>query len=98
MENKKFIYLEIPIGTMNAQINVRIPKKLLTSARSYATRKGYGTVQDLIKDTLREKVFDEPKISKKELVLLQRLLELTEKEDLYGTEQELLQKLGRKDK
>lgn len=81
---------------MNTQINLRLPKNLLTSANSYAEKYGYTTIQELIKETLREKLFEEPKISKAELALVKRLVEVSEKKNLYGTEEELFKKLRRR--
>ena len=47
---------------MNTQINLRMPLKLLNSVRSYSNEHGFGSVQDFIKETIREKLFDEPEI------------------------------------
>ena len=81
---------------MNTQINLRMPQKLLTSVKSYSDEHGYGSVQDFIKETIREKLFDEPEISKEELALVKKLVEVSEKKELYGTEKELFNKLRRK--
>lgn len=78
---------------MNTQVNVRMPEKMLTSAQIYAEEHGYGTVQEFIKETVREKLFEETEISKEELMLVKRLAEISEKENLYGTEEELFKKL-----
>jgi|TARA_B100001971_G_C18261910_1_gene587752 metal-responsive CopG/Arc/MetJ family transcriptional regulator len=80
---------------MNTQINLRMPQKLLTSVKSYSDEHGYGSVQDFIKETVREKLFDEPEISKDELKLVKKLVAVSEKKKLYGTEEELFKKLGR---
>ena len=81
---------------MNTQINLRLPKSTLTSARSYVKEHGFGTIQEFIKETIREKLFDEPEISKEELALVKKLAEVSEKKNLYGTEEELFKKLGRR--
>ena len=86
----------VSIGIMNSQINLRLPEKLLDSVKSYSEKNGYSSIQEFIKETLREKLFDEPKISKKELALVNKLLILSEKKNLYGTEEELFKKLRRK--
>jgi len=78
---------------MNTQINLRMPENLLNSAQSYAEEHGFGTVQDFIKETVREKLFDEPEVTKEELHLVRKLAEATEKENLYSTEEELFKKL-----
>lgn len=80
---------------MNKQINLRLPSNLLTEARSYAEKHGFSNIQDFVKEALREKLFEEPKISKKELALVRKLAEVSEKKQLYGTEEELFKKLRR---
>ena len=77
------------------QINVRLSDQLLDSANDYAEQHGFGNVQELIKDTLREKLFEEPPITKEELVLIKKLAEASEKEGLFRTEEELFKKLKR---
>ena len=81
---------------MNTQINLRMPKKMISSANSYAEEHGFGTIQEFIKETVREKLFDEPEISKEELALVKKLAEITERKNLYGTEEELFKKLRRR--
>ena len=95
-KTKRFIYYLVSIGIMNTQINLRLPEKVLTSAASYAEKHGYATIQEFIKETLREKLFEEPKISKAELALVKKLAEVSEKKNLYGTEEELFKKLRRR--
>lgn len=91
-----FIYRMVSIGIMNTQINIRMPQKILSSAMSYSEEHGFGSVQEFIKETIREKLFDEPEITKKELELVKKLAVVSEKRNLYGTEDELFQKLRRK--
>jgi len=86
----------VSFGIMNTQINLRMPQKLLSSVKSYSDEHGYGSVQDIIKETVREKLFDEPEISKEELALVKKLAEVSEKKKLYGTEKELFAKLRRR--
>lgn len=86
----------VSIGIMNIQINLRMPQRLLSSVRSYSYEHGFGSVQDFITETIREKLFDEPEISKEELELVKKLVEASEKKKLYGTEKELFDKLRRK--
>lgn len=82
--------------SMNIQINLRMPEKLLKSARTYSEEHGFSNVQEFIKETLRERLFEEPPITKEELFLVNKLTEAAEKEKLYGTEEELFKKLRRK--
>jgi Arc/MetJ-type ribon-helix-helix transcriptional regulator len=77
---------------MNEQINLRMPKKLINSARKYSDKHGYGSVQEFIKETVREKLFEEG-ITKEELELVKKLAEVSEQNNLYGTEKELFNKL-----
>ena len=92
----RFIYHLVSIGSMNTQINLRLPEKLLTTANSYAERNGFSSIQEFIKEVLREKLFGEPKISKAELALVTKLIEVSGKKNLYGTEEELFKKLRRR--
>ncbi|MBR9699372.1 hypothetical protein GOV09_02865 [Candidatus Woesearchaeota archaeon] len=79
---------------MNKQINLRLPTTLLKSAKVRATQRGFTNVQDFIKETLRQELF-EP-ISKKELILVKKLIAASDKHGLYGSEKELYAKLKRK--
>ena len=67
---------------------------MLELARTKADEKGFSNVQDFIKETLRENLYDD--ISKKELVLVKNLLAASEEQNLWGTEKELFAKLRRK--
>ncbi len=85
----------VSIGiTMNNQINLRLSDKLLHSAKNYAEKNGFSNIQELIKETLREKLFWKKDISKKELMLVQKLANISEKEGLFGKEEELFKKLS----
>ena len=81
---------------MNMQINIRLPENIVASAKAYSEEHGYGNIQEFIKETIRERLFDEPEISKEELVLVKKLVEVSEKKNLYGTEEELFKKLSRR--
>ncbi len=78
----------VSIDSMNKQVNVRLSEKMLVSAKDYAEKNGFGTVQEFIKETLREKLFEEKK-------LLNKLIKISEEKNLYGTEKELFRKLKR---
>ena len=91
---KTFIYQLVSIDTMNTQINVRLPEKVLVSAKSYAKEHGFNSIQELIKESIREKIFEKPHISKDELALVRKLVEFSEKKNLYGTEEQLFKKLN----
>ncbi|MBS3123641.1 hypothetical protein J4437_03310 [Candidatus Woesearchaeota archaeon] len=80
---------------MNTQINVRLPEKLLLTANAYAEGHGFGSIQELIKESLREKMFGETLITKEELILVKKLAKISEKNNLYGTEEEMFKRLRR---
>ena len=81
---------------MNAQINVRLPEKVLASAKSYAEENGFNSIQEFIKEAIREKLFEKPEISKEELDLVRKLVKVSEKKNLYSTEEQLFKKLKRR--
>lgn len=91
MALEKLKYIMVSIGSMNTQVNLRLPGKMLMSARAYAKKNGFGSVQELIKESLREKILE--KVSAKEIKLIKSLIALSEKKKLYGTEKELFDKL-----
>ena len=47
---------------MSTQISLKLSDKMLTSAKSYAQLYGFDTLQDFIREILREKLFDEESI------------------------------------
>ena len=83
---------------MNTQINLRLPEKLLISARAYSKKNGFGTLQEFIKETIREKLFEdeEDELTPKEMALIEKLIEVSDKHGLYCSEEELFEALGRK--
>lgn len=81
---------------MNTQINLRLSDELLEQSKEYAQKYGFGNVQELIKESLREKLFEKPMITKEELLLIKKLAEVTKAKNLFGTEEELFRKLQRK--
>lgn len=84
----------VSIDIMNTQINVRMPQELLAKAQEKAEAFGYGSVQEFIRETVREKVFEaEPgyeTLSKEELVLVKKLIVALEETHDYRTEEELM--------
>ncbi|MBN1156311.1 hypothetical protein JXA85_01735 [Candidatus Woesearchaeota archaeon] len=76
---------------MNKQINLRLPQQLLVTAQKYSRKNGYGNLQEFITETIREKLY--PEITREELMLVKRLIEVSDKHNLYGTEEELFRKL-----
>lgn len=87
----------VSIGIMNKQINVRLPKNLLISANKFVKDNGFSSLQELIKESVREKVFRKSLISKEEENIIKKIIELSENKKLYSTEGKLLKELRRKD-
>lgn len=44
-------------------INISIPKKLLADAKSTVKKRGYASVSELVRDALRQKIYDENQIT-----------------------------------
>lgn len=78
---------------MGHQINLRLPDKLFNYASEYIEVHGYSSMQEFIKEALREKLFDREEISKEELELVKKLIKASEEKGLYGTEKDLFDKL-----
>jgi len=78
---------------MSTQINLRLSEEFINSAKKQAEAQGFSTIQEFIKEVLREKLFHENEISKEELVLVKKLIQANEEKSLYGTEEELFEKL-----
>jgi len=96
LQNATFKYQKVSIGIMNTQINLRLPEKLLNAAKVFSKKHGYSTTQEFIKETLREKLFETQELTKEEFNLVKKLIEVSEKKNLYGTEKELFKKLKRR--
>lgn len=79
---------------MSEQINIRLPEQFLIKAKQYVKLHGFDNVQELIKETLREKLFEESDMTKEELELVTKLVKISEEKNLYGTEAELMRKLN----
>jgi len=70
----------VSIGIMNTQINLRLPNKMLISAKKKAKNKGFTTIQEYIKEIIRTDLFDT--ITKKEEILIKKIIKITEKNNL----------------
>ena len=93
-ENLK--YQMVSIDTMNTQINLRLPEKLLTAVKCYSKKHGFNSIQEFIKETLRERLFGMEELTKEEFDLVKKLIEVSEKKNLYVSEKELFKKLRRR--
>ena len=81
---------------MTEQLNLRMSEKMYSLSSKYAEEHGYMNVQDFIRETIRERLFEQPDLSKEEIELIRKLISASEKDNLYGTEEELFKKLSRK--
>lgn len=82
------------IGKNTNQINLKLPSKLVSVAEEYADYYGYSNVQELIRDSLREKVFSDE--VKEEYI--NALISSEEKREYLGKEESerFLMELGKK--
>jgi hypothetical protein len=76
------------------QINLTMPKGLLEAAEAYTKRFGYGNIQELATECIRERVFFEEDVdtdlTPKEIELIERFIEATlSKPELLTTRGEL---------
>lgn len=93
---KTFKYQMVSDGIMGTQVNLRLSEHMLSTIKSYSKANGFDSVQEFIKETVREKLFEEKPISKKELALVKKLVQASDRNNLYGSEKELFRKLRRK--
>jgi Arc/MetJ-type ribon-helix-helix transcriptional regulator len=77
----------VSIGIMNKQINVRLPMKLREQAAVYAKKNGYGSIQELIAESVRDKL-EEDKLTVRESLLIERIYETCKSEKLFINEKE----------
>lgn len=85
----------VSIGIMTMQINVRLPDNMLLAAKEYSQRHGYDNIQEFIKDTLRQKLYEDPDITGEELELVLKLAKVSEDKKLYKTEKDLFNRIRR---
>jgi len=81
---------------MNQQINLRLPEAILVKAKTEARKKGFSSIQEFIKEVLRQNLFEDQGLTKKELDLVKAIYKVSEEKNLYGTESELFSKLNKK--
>ncbi len=79
-------YLKISMAT---QINLKMPKKLYSAAKRFGEAYGYRNMQELIYDSVREKVFErseyDESFTDEEIELIDKILEKsTRKNKLIG--------------
>lgn len=69
---------------------------MLTKTKLEAKKKGFANVQEFIKEILRQNLFENQGLTKKELNLIKTIYKISEEKNLYGTESELFNKLNKK--
>ncbi len=78
---------------MEKQINLKLSKNLIESARKYAEIYGYRNIQELAAESIREKIFKNNKFDEtftdKEIGLIDNLIELSSKKEIIVSEKEL---------
>ena len=79
------------------QINVKMSSNLYTAAESFADSYGYRNVQDLVTESLREKIFEkndfDESFSEKEIDIIDTLIEKSIKKKKFTDEKELMKAL-----
>lgn len=50
--------IRYPIVCMSNQINLKLSSEVYSQAKKYSKNHGYGTIQEFIRETIREKLFD----------------------------------------
>jgi hypothetical protein len=81
---------------MNQQINLRLPQRLLKSATRHANKHGFGSVQEFIKETLRDKLFPPEELSKDEMAYVMAVLKDAKENNDFISEKELFNELDQK--
>ena len=90
---EKLKYQKVSIGIMNEQINLRLPQKLLFAARKQSEKKGYGSIQEFIKEAIRDKVFGNEELSPEEHSLIKKIIEKNNKNNSWVSEEKLFSAL-----
>lgn len=94
---KTYIYQKIPKDIMHTQVNIRMTDELLHKAQAKAKKRGFGSVQEFIRDLVREDVYEyDDSLTKEERELIDRMLALRHKKEAWGTEEDLWKALSKK--
>jgi len=88
--------VSINIMSDTTQVNVRLDNVFLNKAKKYAQKNGFSSIQDLVKETLREKIYLDDTLTPEEYAFVKKVIDVTNKKNLWGTEKELFTKLNRK--
>lgn len=87
---KSYRYLKIAMAN---QINLKFPDNLFKAAEGYAKAYGYRNMQELIYESVREKVFKkneyDESFSEKEIEAIDKIIQTSIKHKLFASEKEL---------
>jgi predicted Zn-ribbon and HTH transcriptional regulator len=72
--------------------------KLFDTVKNYSEAFGYENVQDFIRETIREKVFDEDYLTPKEIELIERFNKVSEENNIYGSMKDIEKLIEKKKK
>jgi len=79
------------------QINLKMPSNLYKSAESFAENYGYRNIQELVNESLREKIFEknefDESFSGKEIELIDKIIEKSIKHNEIRGKKELMKAL-----
>ncbi len=75
------------------QINLKLPKNLHSAAENYAKNFGFRNIQELISESIREKIFEknpfDENFNEDEIDLIDNLIEVSIKNKEFISEEEL---------
>ncbi len=80
---------------MNTQINIRLSKNILLASKKYAKKQGFSTIQEFIKETIREKLFGK-ELTDEEYFLIKKLVQATKEKSELVSKEKLFKELDRK--
>lgn len=81
---------------MNSQVNVRMSNELLSKSQKMSEKLGFSSLQEFIRETVREKVFEDAEVlTRREYKQLDRMLKIADKSGFVG-EDEFLKALDEK--
>lgn len=83
---------------MTSQINLRMNDKLLEEAKLYSQTFGYENVQDFIRETIREKVFESNELTNKELEYAKTIEKISDEKKSYGSMKDIEKLITKKSK
>jgi hypothetical protein len=93
-EGKVYKYQKLSLDIMETkQINLKLSKNLIEAAKIYSDSYGYKNIQELIAESMREKIFEksdyDETFASDEINLIDDLIKISIKNNDLGTEEEL---------